>query len=85
MTKYTLAKTGEYPGIYPSDIPQFSNLTTCMISLKTRENLVVVIEEGTNLFVHSKISTKRLRKVKSHPANGKLFVNIFLPACCKMC
>ena len=38
MTKYTLAKTGEYPGIYPSDIPQFSNLTTCMISLTLKYN-----------------------------------------------
>ena len=72
-------KQGDIRSFQPSDIPQFSNLTSSLkIWIKLRERFVVITEE--DIFV-IKFTPENTQKKTSHTSYSKLFVNIFHARC----
>ena len=83
MTEYSSTKTRGIRGYYPSDIPQFWNLTSITISLSSkfhsiRESFLWLLQEKVNIVLFIKSYRKPCQA-----ANSKLFVNIFFHALCK--
>ena len=77
MTEYSSTKTRGIRWYYPSDIPQFWNLTSITISLSLkfhsiRESFLWLLQEKVNIVLFIKSYRKPCQA-----ANSKLFVNIF--------
>ena len=78
----TGAKTGEYPRIFPNDIPQFLKPTSRIqvsikINVRMAERFAFVTEEEIHLLVDRAVpeNTKKSTSYAINVFDGKLFVN----------